>query len=82
MRDYSRSPSSREGARLTRELIASLLTSPEKGIASPAAGDDVAIRTPGELVRRHSCRGTGEGANAQQNALPQRDCSPSLEGRG
>jgi len=34
-------------------------------ITSPADGDCVAIRKPGEVVKRHSCRRTGEGAGIQ-----------------
>jgi len=40
-------------------------------IASPADGDNVAIRTPGEVVRRYSYRRTGEGThNRNQKPIP------------
>jgi|HubBroStandDraft_4_1064222.scaffolds.fasta_scaffold440509_2 hypothetical protein len=37
-------------------------------ITSPAAGDRVASRKSGEVVRRHSCRRTGEGAGVEMDA--------------
>jgi len=55
-------------------------------ITSPADGDGVAIRKPGEVVRRHLCRRTGEGAGieVEARALTRRSRTPSTspEGRG
>jgi very-short-patch-repair endonuclease len=54
------------------------------GITSPAAGHLVASRKPGEVVRRYSCRRTGEGAGIERNAraLTRARSGTSPEGRG
>src|SRR6202046_1556115 len=51
---------------------------------SPAVGDAVASREPGEVVRRHLCRRTGEGASIQHDvcALTRAVGATSPEGRG